>query len=74
MPEGVRHRAPGPVVHSLPLEKSLPAIFGLNDVWREGETEEKKPTSLIKTESWYDHVNTMVFFVTFLTFFLVLLR
>lgn len=29
MPEGVRHRAPGSVVYSLPLEKSLPEVFGL---------------------------------------------
>lgn len=29
VPKGVRHRAPGSVVHRVPLEKSLPAVCGL---------------------------------------------
>ncbi|XP_031960046.1 zinc finger protein 395 isoform X3 [Corvus moneduloides] len=29
MPQGLRHRAPGSVVHGLPLEKGLPALPGL---------------------------------------------
>ncbi|XP_030921278.1 cuticle collagen 2C-like [Geospiza fortis] len=30
MPQGLRHRAPGAVVHGVPLEKGLPALPGLN--------------------------------------------
>lgn len=30
MPQGVWHRAPGPVVHSLPVEEGLPALPGLS--------------------------------------------
>lgn len=30
VPQGVWDRAPGPVVHRLPLEESLPALPGLN--------------------------------------------
>lgn len=30
MPQGIRHRAPVPVVHSLPLEEGVPALPGLS--------------------------------------------
>ncbi|XP_037986438.1 wiskott-Aldrich syndrome protein homolog 1-like [Motacilla alba alba] len=32
MPQGLRHRAPGAVVHGVPLEKGLPALPGLNSL------------------------------------------
>ena len=42
MPEGVRHRAPRPVVHGLPLEESLPTLPGLKEEERAEEEERRR--------------------------------